>query len=156
MSHSFGFEFEEGMQQELPISGWLGRRRISCGQTHSRMPDVRKVPSVRGGQQNRYVKGDAMQSNATPQNAPDQLAGDILKGADAIAHFLFGSREYRRKIYYLAERTKIPIFRLGSVLCARKSILMNYILEQESLFFEQLAQESLASSGPRDQQTAEA
>ena len=88
-----------------------------------------------------------MQSNASQHNAPDQLAGDILKGADAIAKFLFGSREFRRKIYYLAERTKLPVFRLGSVLCARKSVLMNYILEQENAFFEQLAQENPSSTG---------
>ena len=33
-----------------------------------------------------------MVSNEKQQDAPDQLAGDILKGADAIAKFLFGSR----------------------------------------------------------------
>jgi hypothetical protein len=59
------------------------------------------------------------------------LADDILEGADAIAEFLFGSSSYRRKVYYLAECSKLPIFRLGSVLCARKSVLLEFIAGQE-------------------------
>jgi hypothetical protein len=59
------------------------------------------------------------------------LADDILHGADEIAEFLFGSAEYRRKVYYLAECTRLPLFRLGSTLCARKSVLLNWIADQE-------------------------
>jgi hypothetical protein len=76
--------------------------------------------------------GGEMEPNAVPQKTPDELAGDILEGADAIAEFLFGSREHRRKVYYLAECSKLPIFRLGSVLCARKSVLLGFISGQES------------------------
>jgi hypothetical protein len=70
----------------------------------------------------------------TPQTSTiskSPLADDILRGADQIAEFLFGSREYRRKVYYLAECTRLPVFRLGSVLCARRSVLLNWIAEQE-------------------------
>ena len=72
--------------------------------------------------------------NAVPQDTPGELADDILEGADAIAEFLFGSREGRgrRKVYYLAECSKLPIFRLGTVLCARKSVLIGFISGQES------------------------
>jgi hypothetical protein len=63
-----------------------------------------------------------MEPNAILQKTPSELADDILEGADAIAEFLFGSREHRRKVDYLAECSKLPIFRLGSVLCARKSV----------------------------------
>jgi len=73
-----------------------------------------------------------MEPNAVPQKTPGELADDILEGADAIAEFLFGSREHRRKVYYLAECSKLPIFRLGSVLCARKSVLLGFISGQES------------------------
>jgi hypothetical protein len=73
-----------------------------------------------------------MMPNAIPQNMANELADDILEGADAIAEFLFGSREHRRKVYYLAECSKLPIFRLGSVLCARKSVLLDFISGQES------------------------
>jgi hypothetical protein len=60
------------------------------------------------------------------------LADDILEGADAIAEFLFGSKEDRRRIYYLAESSKLPVFRFGAVLCARKSVLLKYITAQEN------------------------
>ena len=59
------------------------------------------------------------------------LAGDLLRGAEAIAEFLFGSRTERRKVYHLAEKSRLPVFRLGSVLCARKSVLLQWIGEQE-------------------------
>jgi hypothetical protein len=59
------------------------------------------------------------------------LADDLLEGADAIAEFLFGSPEFRRKVYYLSECSRLPIFRLGSVLCARKSVLLKFITGQE-------------------------
>lgn len=65
-------------------------------------------------------------------NADTTLADDILEGADAIAEFLFGSKEERRRVYYLAESSKLPLFRLGAVLCARKSVLLNYITNQEN------------------------
>lgn len=79
-----------------------------------------------------------MESSVAPQNKPNELADDILEGADAIAEFLFGTNDDRRKkngrrkVYYLAECSKLPIFRLGSVLCARKSVLLNFIVGQEN------------------------
>jgi hypothetical protein len=74
-----------------------------------------------------------MEPNTVPQNMPHDLADDILEGADAIAEYLFGPRGGgRRKVYYLAECSKLPIFRLGSVLCARKSVLLQFISGQES------------------------
>jgi hypothetical protein len=60
------------------------------------------------------------------------LADDLLRGADEIATFIFGERGSRRKIYYLAETSHLPVFRLGSVLCARRSVLMRWIAGQES------------------------
>jgi hypothetical protein len=60
------------------------------------------------------------------------LADDLLRGADAIAEFIFGARASRRKVYYLAETSHLPVFRLGSVLCARRSVLMRWISGQES------------------------
>ncbi|MGJ5134351.1 hypothetical protein [Bradyrhizobium oligotrophicum] len=51
--------------------------------------------------------------------------------AAAIAEYLFGSRELRGKVYYLAATSKLPFFKLGSALCLRKSLLANYIPAQE-------------------------
>ena len=63
-----------------------------------------------------------------------KLADDLLRGADAIAEFMFGSTSERRKVYYLAntgKRNSLPVFRMGSVLCARKSSLIQWIEAQE-------------------------
>jgi hypothetical protein len=60
-----------------------------------------------------------------------KLAQDLLRGADEIADFLFGDARQRRKVYHLAETSRIPVFRLGSKLCARPSVLMAWIASQE-------------------------
>jgi hypothetical protein len=68
----------------------------------------------------------------TAKNTPlPVLADDILHTAEEIAEYIFGDRKSRRKVYYLAECTRIPLFRLGSVLCARKSVLLAWIASQE-------------------------
>jgi hypothetical protein len=61
-----------------------------------------------------------------------ELADDLLRGADEIAEFIFGARGSRRKVYYLAECTRLPVFRLGSMLCARKSVIERWISGQEN------------------------
>jgi hypothetical protein len=73
-----------------------------------------------------------MEPYTGPTTTPQHLANDILRGADEIAEFIFGARGSRRKVYYLAECTKLPVFRLGSVLCARRSVLLGWIAGQES------------------------
>jgi hypothetical protein len=59
------------------------------------------------------------------------LAGDILYGADGIATFLYGDGKLRRKVYNLVETARLPHFRLGAVICARKSVLLGWIADQE-------------------------
>jgi hypothetical protein len=73
-----------------------------------------------------------MESPTVPRDTPTELADDTLRGADEIAEFIFGERGRRRQVYYLAERSRLPVFRLGSVLCARKSVLLKWISGQES------------------------
>lgn len=81
-----------------------------------------------------------MTNNATRQQArteescPD-LSGDILRGAEQIAVHLFGSstKPNRKKVYYLVEKTNLPVFRLGSVICARKSTLLKWVEAQEQM-----------------------
>lgn len=62
----------------------------------------------------------------------DEFANDLLCGADEIAKFLFGPNGSRRKVYYLAACTRIPVFRLGTKLCARRSVLLSWVAGQES------------------------
>jgi len=61
----------------------------------------------------------------------DEFAADILRGADEIAHFLFGERQERRKVYHLVATSHLPVFKLGSMICARRSVLLKFIEEQE-------------------------
>lgn len=58
----------------------------------------------------------------------DNLAADILRGADAIAKHLGFPR---RAIYHLVSKGGLPSFRLGETVCARRSTLANWISEQE-------------------------
>jgi hypothetical protein len=74
-----------------------------------------------------------MEAQPAPKDQPKDLSDDLLNGADEIAKFLFGSNASRRRVYYLASHTRIPVFRIGSVLCARRSVLLNWIAGQERL-----------------------
>lgn len=67
--------------------------------------------------------------------APANLAEDLLRGADAIATFVFGGPQHRRKVYYYATDAKVrmPVFRIGAVICARKSTLIEWIEQQEGV-----------------------
>ncbi len=60
------------------------------------------------------------------------LADDLLHGAGQIADFVYGDPKQRRRVYYLVEKSHIPHFRLGAILCARKSRLIQWIEEQEA------------------------
>jgi hypothetical protein len=61
-----------------------------------------------------------------------EFSKDLLRGAAAIAEFLFGDRTHRRKVFYLAEKSRLPIFRLRSQLYARKTTLLKWIEDQEN------------------------
>ena len=73
-----------------------------------------------------------MEPHSVPTDPTQGIADDLLRGADEIAEFIFGKKGGRRKIYYLAETSHLPVFRLGAVLCARRSVLLRWISGQES------------------------
>lgn len=72
-----------------------------------------------------------LKNGASPVTAEPCLADDMLRGAEAIAEFLFGDARQRRKVYHVVECGKLPTFRLGAILCARKSKLLEWIELQE-------------------------
>jgi hypothetical protein len=76
---------------------------------------------------------DAAAPTTAIKSAPVSLGDDLLRGAGAIAQFLFGDRRQRRKVYYLTgEATvRMPHFRLGAIICARKSTLLRWIEDHE-------------------------
>ena len=59
------------------------------------------------------------------------FAQDLLRGAKQISGFLFNDPAKRRKVYHLAANSNLPTFKLGSMLCARRSSLLNWVEEQE-------------------------
>lgn len=73
-----------------------------------------------------------LETRAGPATAEPCLADDLLRGAEDIAEFIFGDRRQRRKIYHIVETSNLPTFRLGGILCGRKSVLMRWIAQQES------------------------
>ena len=62
----------------------------------------------------------------------DTLADDLLRGAEQIAEFLYGSASARRRVYHLTSTASLPTFKLGSILCIRKSTLLRWIADQEA------------------------
>ena len=60
-----------------------------------------------------------------------EFARDLLHGAEKIAQFLYGDRELRRKVYHLVATSNLPVFKLGSMICARKSVLLTRVKDQE-------------------------
>jgi hypothetical protein len=72
-----------------------------------------------------------MDQREGPKNEAYSKPGD-LRGADAIAEYIFGDRRHRRKVYYLAECSRLPIWRLGSRLCLRPATYEQFIKDQES------------------------
>ena len=106
-----------------------GSSRVQGKHSHL-LPPERPRTTEPGHQQQhgRYI----MEQQAAPNETPRELADDLLRGADSIAEFIFGTPGCRRKVYYLAECSRLPVFRLGSVLCARRSVLLNWIAAQEN------------------------
>ena len=77
------------------------------------------------------MDGQRPLSPPPPPEEQESLADDILEGADLIAAFMWGSASKRRKVYHLMETSRLPLFKIGNVWCARKSRLKEYIREQE-------------------------
>lgn len=65
----------------------------------------------------------------TPTHANDNIADDVLKGAEAIAAFI---GEDTRAIFYMIANGKIPHYRVGQNIRGRKSVLLAWIAEQEA------------------------
>lgn len=60
-----------------------------------------------------------------------ELADDLLIGAPAIAAHLYGDAAHYRRIYALKKSNRLPVFRMGRDLVARRSTLALWIRRQE-------------------------
>lgn len=56
---------------------------------------------------------------------------DLLQGAGEIAAFLFGDASQRRRVYRLRDKGRLPVFKIGGRLCARRSALRTWLADQE-------------------------
>lgn len=72
-----------------------------------------------------------MSGMPTPTPADDTLGHDMLIGAKAIGRFLYGTDGRSRSIFHLAAKSRMPHFRVGSRICARRSVLLQWIKDQE-------------------------
>jgi hypothetical protein len=68
------------------------------------------------------------------------LADDLLHGVRPISEFVYGKifdeKEAERNVrraYHAISKGDIPIFRIGGVICARKSSILERIAEQERI-----------------------
>lgn len=70
-------------------------------------------------------------SGATGTGLP--LAQDLMNGAGPIAEFIYGedNEPNRRKVYHLSDKHGLPTFKLGGVLCGRRSTIMRWVEQQE-------------------------
>lgn len=66
------------------------------------------------------------------------LGDDLMRGADAIRRFMFGeaaderqAEANTRSVYHMASKRQLGLFKLGGVLCGRKSTILAWIQEQE-------------------------
>jgi hypothetical protein len=65
------------------------------------------------------------------------LASDILRGIARINEFVFGDQANTRQVYYATAEAprpedRLPTFKIGGIICARKSTLLRWIEEREA------------------------
>jgi hypothetical protein len=62
------------------------------------------------------------------------FSDDLLRGAAEIAAWLYGDPKFRRRVYYIVERSKykFPHFKIGSQIHAQKSVLRAHFNEQSN------------------------
>lgn len=61
------------------------------------------------------------------EGSQSMLANDMLQGADAIGEFMGLDP---RQVYH--QRKRLPTFKIGATICARKSTLLRWIEDQEA------------------------
>jgi hypothetical protein len=62
-----------------------------------------------------------------------EFSQDMLQGAKAIAMFMYGrcDQKAQRKIFHLVEKTNFPSFKVGSMICARRSVIIAWVRKME-------------------------
>jgi hypothetical protein len=99
-------------------------KSVSKGRPRGRPPKARNRPPVAAPQ--------------SEQPGVSPLASDLLRGADAITEFIYGESDdqLRNQTYHLASKKvpagrRLPVFHMGTLICARRSTIMRWIEAQE-------------------------
>src|ERR1700683_3924832 len=66
-------------------------------------------------------RGGLMNQEQQSSQSAVKTSEAMIRGAAAIAEYMFGDRRYRRRVYHLVQTSRIPIARIGSPLCLRPS-----------------------------------
>jgi hypothetical protein len=56
---------------------------------------------------------------------------DLLRGADQISDFMFGTKNERRQVYHLVDHHDLPVVKAGKKLYARKASLIEWTENRE-------------------------
>jgi hypothetical protein len=86
------------------------------------------VPAIQGPNHQKWI--DMM------KDQPKDSVPVVLHGATAIARFLYGDDPGgRRRVYHLTTEVpateRLPVFRMGDVICARRETLLTWIADRE-------------------------
>ena len=73
-----------------------------------------------------------MNQEQHPSQSSVKSSEAMIRGAAAIAEYMFGDRRFRRRVYHLVQTSRIPIARIGSTLCLRPSTYQKWIESQEA------------------------
>jgi hypothetical protein len=80
---------------------------------------------------------------------------DLITGAENIAEAFLGSKKKARVIYHWSEEGFAPLFKIGNVLCARRSTFAAYFAEKERASLQrQKSQRSAPRSTSRQHSAA--
>jgi hypothetical protein len=83
-----------------------------------------------------YLQGDYRHSpcsevRPTAKALDPKNSDDYLRGAREIAEFFFGDPRKTRQVYHWVATSRLPVFRPGSMIWARKSVLLKFMSDQE-------------------------
>jgi hypothetical protein len=71
------------------------------------------------------MRGQDQDPEEDQEVAPESL--DLLHGADQISTFMFGTPDKVRQIYHLFEKHRLPAWKAGNTLYARKKTIIAWV-----------------------------
>jgi hypothetical protein len=76
-----------------------------------------------------------------------EFSKELIVGADDFSMWFWGTPDKARSVYHLVESTRLPTFRIGSRIAARKSVIRAYFWAQERRAFRDQKDEDFVRLG---------